>query len=128
MYKEASPHSAPDMSNYYRLLAEARRREEIKKQRPDFEEARENMLAHPLVKTFTNAAEGNARCELRIFMSRMFEAAISDNTEHEKQGAHSVKQIGQDMLSYAHSNGIPTHTATLAVQGLTKLVTDNQPK
>ena len=118
----AEPVAPTDMSNYHRLQAELRRRNELKQKHPNFEDATTALLAHPLVESFTNAAEGNAKAELRVFMMRLFEASVSDNIEHESHGAHSIKQIGRDMLDYAKDKNISGEKATLAAKALTETI------
>ena len=105
MYKEAPPFQAPDMSNMYRLTAERIRRDRLKAAHPSFAKGLDCALA--ATETFREAATGNAATEMRIFVMRMFEAAVA-NDDTINGNAKTVNEIAAEMRDYATEAGLDT--------------------
>ena len=103
MYKEAAPYQEPDMSNMRRLTAEKIRRDRLKAAHPSFAKGLDSALA--ATETFREAATGNAATEMRIFVMRMFEAAVA-NDDTINGNAKTVIEIAAEMRDYAAEAGL----------------------
>lgn len=105
MYKEAPSFQEPDMSNMHRLTAERIRRDRLKTAHPSFANGLDNALA--ATETFRKAATGNVNTEMRVYIMRMFEAAVA-NDDTINGNAKTVNEIAAEMRDYAASAGLDT--------------------
>ncbi|MEC8664960.1 MAG: hypothetical protein VXY16_05775 [Pseudomonadota bacterium] len=105
MYKEAAPYQEPDMSNMHRLTAEKIRRDRLKAAHPSFAKGLDSALA--ATETFREAATGNTATEMRVFVMRMFEAAVA-NDDTINGNAKTVSEIAAEMRDYAANAGLDT--------------------